>query len=100
MRIRARMQEELAAHPGSAVAAYWLSAAARAQGDLQAAWDAAQAAWVRARLARDGGIALRHDLDVLVQKAIVPERSRVIGRPPESLMEEWEAFKAMWTDGR
>ena len=40
-RIRARMDEELAAHPGSGAAAYWLAAAARAQGDLQAAWDAA-----------------------------------------------------------
>jgi hypothetical protein len=99
-RVRDRMALEVAENPASSTAPYWTAAAARGQGDLQAAWDAAQAAWARARLARDGGIALRHDLDVLVQKAIVPERARVIGRPPESLMAEWEAFKAMWTDGR
>jgi hypothetical protein len=98
-RVRDRMALELAANPASSAAPYWTAAAARGQGDLQAAWDAAQAAWVRARLTRDGGVALRHDLDVLVQKAIVPERARVIGRPPENLMAEWEAFKAMWTDG-
>ena len=42
-RIHERMQEELGSSPSSAVAAYWLSASARGQGDLQAAWDAAQA---------------------------------------------------------
>jgi hypothetical protein len=99
-RVRDRMALELAVNPTSASAPYWAAAAARGQGDLQAAWDAAQAAWVRAPLTRDRGEALRHDLDVLVQKAIVPERSRIIGRPPESLMAEWEAFKAMWTGAR
>jgi hypothetical protein len=96
-RIRDRMAVELAANPASATAPYWIAAAARGQGDLQAAWDAAQAAWVRAPLVRDRGVTLRHDLDALVQKAIVPERARIVGRPPESLMTEWEAFKAMWT---
>src|SRR5205807_9302176 len=33
--IRERMSAELADHPGSGAAAYWLSAAARGQGDLQ-----------------------------------------------------------------
>src|SRR5581483_8863543 len=42
-RIRVRMERELADHPGSSAAAYWLAAAARAQGDQQAAWDAAEA---------------------------------------------------------
>jgi hypothetical protein len=98
-RVRDRMALELAANPASATAPYWIAAAARGQGDLQAAWDAAQAAWVRAPLTRDHGAALRHDLDVLVQKAIVPERARILGRTPESLMTEWEAFKAMWTTG-
>jgi len=99
-RVRDRMALELAANPASSTAPYWSAAAARGQGDLQAAWDAAQAAWVRAPLTRERGEALRHDLDVLMQKAIVPERARTVGRPPESLMAEWEAFKAMWTDGR
>jgi hypothetical protein len=96
-RVRDRMVLELAANPASGTAPYWAAAAARGQGDLQAAWDAAQAAWVRAPLTHDHGVALHHDLDVLVQKAIVPERARILGRPPDSLMTEWEAFKAMWT---
>jgi hypothetical protein len=96
-RVRDRMALELAANPASATAPYWTAAAARGQGDLHAAWDAAQAAWVRAPLTADHGVKLRRDLDVLVQKAIVPERARIVGRPPESLMTEWEAFKAMWT---
>ena len=60
--------------PGSAAAAYWLAAAARAQGDLQAAWDAAEAGWVRAPLTAERGAALRADVDRLVVRAIVPER--------------------------
>jgi hypothetical protein len=99
-RVRDRMTLELAANPTSGAAPYWTAAAARGQGDLQAAWDAAQAAWVRAPLTRDRGITLRHDLDVLVEKAIIPERARILARPPESLMVEWEAFKAMWTQDR
>jgi hypothetical protein len=81
-RIRARMDEELATHPGSSAASYWLAAAARAQGDLQGAWDAAQAAWVRAPLAADGGTAIRSDLDLLVLRGIVPDRARTSASPP------------------
>ena len=39
----ARMEEELRRDPGSAPANYWLAVAARAAGDLDAAWDAAVA---------------------------------------------------------
>src|SRR5215467_1659571 len=55
LRIRARMEEELAARPASGTAAYWLAAAARTQGDHQAAWDFAQAGWVRSALAGERG---------------------------------------------
>lgn len=96
-RIRDRMQEELGRNPASATAAYWLAAAARAQGDVQAAWDAAEAAWVRARLAGDGGAALRADVDRLVLRGIVPERAKVLARPPEALRLEWERFKELWS---
>jgi hypothetical protein len=95
-RIRTRMEDELATHPSNGAAAYWLAAAARAQGDLQAAWDAAQAGWVRAPLASDRGVALRADLDRLVIRAIVPERSRMLAQPPETLRLEWERFKDRW----
>jgi hypothetical protein len=95
-RIRTRMDEELATHPGSGAAAYWIAAAARAQGDLQAAWDAAVAGWVRARLASDKGAALRADLDRLVLRAIVPDRAKATAQPPETLRAEWERFKESW----
>jgi len=95
-KIRERMAEELAVHSGSSTAAYWLAAGARAQGDLQAAWDAAQAAWVRAPLAADHGTALRADLDRLVLRAIVPDRAKATAQTPESLRQQWEAFKQRW----
>ena len=95
--VRGRMREELARRPDSATAAYWAIAAARGQGDLQGAWDTAQAGWVRAPLAPDHGAALRGDIDRLVQRAIIPERARAIGQPAETIREEWEAFKEKWS---
>jgi hypothetical protein len=95
-RIRARMDEELATHPGSGAAAYWLVAAARAQGDLQAAWEAALAGWVRAPLTADRGAALRADLDRIVLRAIVPDRAKATAQTPESLRLQWEQFKERW----
>lgn len=94
--IRARMDEELATRPGNGVAAYWRAAAARAQGDLQSAWDAAQAAWVRAPLAADGGAKLRGDVDRLVTKAIIPDRAKLTGQPPQRFLSEWDQFKERW----
>jgi hypothetical protein len=96
-RVRDRMAEEIAENPASAAASYWTAAAARGQGDLQAAWDAAAAGWVRASLTPGHGVALRDDLDHLVYRAIVPERARVLGQPPDSLLSEWEMFKEKWT---
>lgn len=95
-RMRLRLEDELALHPGSSAASYWLAATARAQGDLQGAWDAAQAGWVRAPLTTDKGAALRADLDRLVQLVIIPERARLTAQPPDQLRAEWERFKAKW----
>ena len=96
-RIRVRMEDELAARPGSGTAAYWLSAAARSQGDVQAAWDAAMAAWVRAPLlAADRGVQLRTDIDTLVMRAIIPDRAKATAQTPETLRQQWEQFKARW----
>jgi hypothetical protein len=95
-RLRDRMQAELAATPTSAAAVYWLSAAARGQGDLQGAWSAAQAGWVRASLASDRGAALRADLDHLVTRALVPELARALGQPAETIRLDWERFKERW----
>jgi hypothetical protein len=94
--IRDRMREELASRPDSATAAYWLAASARAQGDLEAAWGAVQAGWVRAVFATDRGAATREDLDRLMTEAILPERAKATSRPPDELRLEWERFKEMW----
>ncbi|MCC7416617.1 MAG: hypothetical protein IT176_05690 [Acidobacteria bacterium] len=96
-RIRERMKAELTFQPGSAAASYWLAAAARGAGDLQAAWEAAQAGWVRAPLAPDHGAALRADIDRLVLTGIAPERAKALNQPVEQVATAWEAFKALWT---
>jgi hypothetical protein len=96
LRVRDRMRSELARNDGSVAASYWLSAAARGQGDLQAAWDAAQAGWVRSTLTAGRGDALREDLNRLVLQALVPERARALDVPPDDLMLEWEKFKERW----
>lgn len=95
-RIRTRMRDEIATRPANGTAVYWLAASAQAQGDQQAAWDAAQAGWVRAPLTGDRGAALRADLDRLVVMAIVPDRARVLGQPADSLRAQWEQFKDRW----
>jgi hypothetical protein len=95
-RIRSRMEEELATLSASGTAAYWLSAAARAQGDSLAAWDAALAAWVRAPLTLDRGVTLRADIDRLVLRAIIPDRAKVTAQTPETLLQQWEQFKERW----
>lgn len=100
--VSARMQTELAADPGSIPAGYWVVAAARASGDLDTAWSAAAAAWIRAALGRDRGVILRGDLDRLVVQAIIPERAARLSPKDSSvavagLLSEWEAFKAEWT---
>jgi hypothetical protein len=95
-RIRARMEDEISARPGSATASYWLASAARSQGDLQAAWDAAQAGWLRAPLAIDHGAQLRDDLDRLMMRGIIPERAKATGQPPLVFQAEWDRFKERW----
>jgi hypothetical protein len=90
------MAAELVTNAASATATYWSSAAARGQGDLHAAWDAAQAGWVRAPLVPGQGVDLRGDLDQLVQRAIIPERARILAQSPETLRLEWERFKDRW----
>ena len=68
-----RMDDELATHPGSAAASYWLAAAARGAGRSQAAWDAAQAGvGARAACRATSGDALRADLDRLVLRGDRP----------------------------
>jgi hypothetical protein len=102
-RVTERMRQEIADYPESTAAAYWLAASARAAEDLERAWQAAMAGWVRAVLADDRGAALRADLDRLVVKGIIPDRAaRLPGRPDPKqaetgMLAEWEAFKSAWS---
>jgi hypothetical protein len=102
-RVLDRMTEEIAEYPGSAAAGYWLAAAARAAGDVDRAWHAAIAGWLRAPLAEDRGAALRADLDRLVMQAIIPERAAKQagkGDPKDAqaaMIAEWDAFKKAWS---
>ena len=100
-RIIARMEQELKRDPASGPATYWLAASARAGGDLERAWAAASAGWIRAALGRDRGAALRADLDKLMTQAIIPDRAAKA--PPRdrrqaaaTMAAEWEAFKKSW----
>jgi hypothetical protein len=95
--LRDRMRVEIGANPASTVAAYWLAAAAAGQGDWEAAWGSAQAAWVRAPFMTDHGVLLRADVDRLVRQAIAPERAKTRAEPPSVLLADWESFKEKWT---
>jgi hypothetical protein len=99
--IAARMEEELRQDPGSAVANYWQAVALRGVGDVEGAWHAAIAAWVRSTLSPETTGELRADLDRLVMQALIPERSRVMAaRDPQeavtALSAEWELVKQQW----
>ena len=103
VRILSLMQDELVRDPGSVPATYWLAAANRALGDLDRAWDAAIAGWVRAGLAGARGAALREDLDRIVLQAIIPERVRFMAdgdrdreRIAAEMRTEWEGVKRDW----
>ena len=93
-RLAERMNRELLLEPGSPVANYWLVAAARGEGDLDRAWDAAVAAWVRATLSPDSAATLRADLDRLMQDALILERTRT--RPAREQPEATAALRAEW----
>jgi tetratricopeptide (TPR) repeat protein len=102
-RLVSQMEQELKKDAGAASASYWLAAALRLRGDLDRAWDAALAGWVRAQLARDRGAALRPDLDQLMRDGIVPDRARKVataGQDPEQvaagMTTEWDQFKEKW----
>ena len=103
--IRTAMVDEVRRDPGSIAASYWSVAALRGAGELDRAWDAAVAGWVRAQLCRDGGAALRHALDRLMADNIIPERAqRLAGgtSTPEQVQillgAEWQSLKDKWTN--
>jgi hypothetical protein len=103
-RIVRRAEAELAADPHASAPGYWLAAALRGAGDIDRAWHAAIAAWIRTRLLPDKMTA-RADLDLLVETAIIPERARLLAasNAPDTqsrdaiaaaMRAEWEKIKA------
>jgi len=100
-RIVSRMEEELRRDPESIAASYWLVAGARGSGDVERAWSAAIAAWVRAAQAGRRGVSLQTDLNRFVVQAVIPERARQLGAGnPESaaaaMRKEWDSLKETW----
>jgi hypothetical protein len=93
-RVSERMEEELRLDPANVPANYWLAVAARGSGDIERAWGAAVAAWVRAGLEPESADGLRTDLDRLVVQALIPERARL--RPPREQAEALVALRAEW----
>ena len=100
-RALSRMEDELRQDPGNPVANYWLAAGSRDIGDLDRAWYAAVAAWVRAPLRPATAVALRTDIDRFVAEALIPDRAR--RRPArdqasaaDELRAEWSSVKADW----
>ena len=93
-RVRDRMMTELSRNPGSAAAGYWVAVATRGAGDPVAAWDAAVAGWVRARLATNRAANLRADLDKLMLEGIIPDRVRLLA--PDKRAQAESALKADW----
>jgi hypothetical protein len=100
-RIVSRMEEELRGNPDSMVASYWLVASARGTGDVERAWSAAIAAWVRAAQAGRRGSSLQTDLNRFVTQVIIPERARQLAaNNPDAaaaaMRKEWESLKQAW----
>lgn len=102
-RIVEEMELELKQDTGLGVASYWLAAASLGMGDVQRAWQAAIAGWVRASFAADGGSTIRQDLDRLVIEAVIPDRIRLLSLPGREvadatvgLRSEWDVVKQKW----
>ena len=107
-RLLARVEQEAARGPASAVVTYWLAAAARGVDDPDRAWSLVVAGWIQAPLIASGApgaarvTALRADLDRLMVDAIIPERARRAAPPSDpialkvALAAEWAAIKERW----
>ena len=101
-RMLVRLDRELERNDRSTVALYWRVAAARGMGDLDRAWGAAVAGWLRARFFGETGAALRADLDQFVTDVLLPERAQALTpdadpRPTLAQLEAaWQTFKARW----
>lgn len=105
-RLRVVARVELDRNPLSRPATYWTVVASRGAGDLEAAWSAAVAGWIRAGGQPDGGESLRADLERFVTQTLIPERAqartgqRLDAKPTlaeiATLNEEWRSVTARW----
>jgi hypothetical protein len=100
-RLARRMDEEVGESPTSPAASYWTVVALRGAGELQRAWDAAIAGWVRARLAGDRSPVLRADLDRIVTQGIIPDRVGTLApeqreKAAAQYRADWELIKERW----
>jgi hypothetical protein len=100
-RVVDRMEAELRVDPGHPAANYWLAISLRGAGDVDRAWDAAIAAWVRAPLRPESATTVREDIDRFVTTVLIPERARA--RPAREqqaalteLQSQWETVKQDW----
>ena len=99
------VRAELDRNPLSRPAAYWSVVAARGAGNLDAAWNAAIAGWIRAG-SEPEGTQLRTDLDRFLTQTLIPERAqsrtsqRLDARATQaeiaSLTEQWRALADQW----
>ena len=94
-RISERMDQELRDDPANSVASYWQVVGARGASDLDRAWSAAIAAWVRSTLNPMTMAQLRGDLDQVMEQALIPERAR--STPPREGVDAVEMLRAEWS---
>ena len=96
-RILERAETERTRHPDGIASAYWIAAGARGAGDLNRAWGAAIAGWMRGKYLGPRGESLRTDLNELVTTVLLPERARqqVPDGDPRPVL---ETMKKQWAE--
>lgn len=104
--LRTVCEGELEHEPASRAAIYWIVAALRGTGELDRAWNAAIAGWIRAS-AIPRADELRADLDRLVVQTIIPERAQArtgqrLNAPNTraaiaTMTAEWHDVTGRWT---
>jgi hypothetical protein len=104
--LRTVCEGELERDPASRAATYWIVAALRGTGELDRAWNAAIAGWIRAG-AMVRADELRADLDRLVVQTIIPERAQArtgqrldaanTAAAIATMTAEWRGVTGRWT---
>jgi hypothetical protein len=105
--MQSAVRDELDRNPLSCPATYWAVVARRGVGDLDGAWNAAVAGWIRAG-GQPESTNFRVDLDRFVTQTLIPERAQArTGQRLDSsattteiatLKEEWRALTSRWGD--